>query len=136
MLARQTFRSGTRTATLLRFLVTETVEGRADRPKDYTLGAEALGRGDGFDPRVDPIARVEASRLRSRLELYYATEGAADPVVISLPKGGYVPQFQAREQAPALPAAPAVAEAPPRAAASPRPGVRRSPWRPRRAGAG
>jgi Tol biopolymer transport system component len=111
MLARQPFRSGTRTATLLRFLVTETLEGRADRLKDYTLGAEALGRGDGFDPRVDPIARVEASRLRSRLELYYATEGAADPVVIALPKGGYVPQFQAREQAPALPAAPAVAEA-------------------------
>jgi Tol biopolymer transport system component len=109
MLGRQTFRSGARSATLLKFLVTETLAGRADRLKDYTLGAEGLGRGDGFDPRTDPIARVEASRLRSRLELYYVTEGAADPVVISLPKGGYVPQFQAREQ---TPAAPAVAEAP------------------------
>jgi Tol biopolymer transport system component len=111
MLGRRTFRSGARSATLLKFLVTETLEGRADRLKDYTLGAEALGRGDDFDPRTDPIARVEASRLRSRLELYYATEGAADPVIISLPKGGYVPQFRGRERAPSLPASPAATEA-------------------------
>jgi Tol biopolymer transport system component len=97
MLGRPAFRAAGRSSTLLRFLVVETLEGRADRLKDYTLGSEALGRGDGFDPRIDPIARVEASRLRSRLELYYATEGSADPVVISLPKGGYVPQFLARE---------------------------------------
>ena len=69
---------------------------RLDRLKDYTLGAEALGRGDDFDRRTDPIARVEASRLRSRLELYYATEGASDPVIITLPKGSYVPVFENR----------------------------------------
>jgi Tol biopolymer transport system component len=90
------FRTASRSSTLLRFLVEETVNGRADRLKDYTLGAEALGRGDNFDPRTDPIARVEASRLRSRLELYYATEGASDPVVITLPKGGYIPRFNLR----------------------------------------
>jgi Tol biopolymer transport system component len=88
------FKASGRSARLLRFLVEETLSGRADRLKDYTLGAEALGRGESFDPRTDPIARVEASRLRSRLELYYATEGAADPVVIALPKGGYVPTFE------------------------------------------
>jgi Tol biopolymer transport system component len=90
------FRTASRSSKLLRFLVEETVNGRADRLKDYTLGAEALGRGDNFDPRTDPIARVEASRLRSRLELYYATEGASDPVVITLPKGGYIPRFDLR----------------------------------------
>jgi Tol biopolymer transport system component len=96
MLASASFRGAERSSNLLRFVVEQTVEGRADRLKDYTLGAEVLGRGELFDPRTDPIARVEASRLRSRLELYYATEGAADPTVISLPKGGYVPQFEAR----------------------------------------
>src|SRR6186713_2813548 len=90
------FRGTGRSSKLLRFLVEETVNGRAERLKDYTLGAEVLGRGDAFDPRTDPIARVEASRLRSRLELYYATEGAADSVVIALPKGGYVPRFEYR----------------------------------------
>jgi hypothetical protein len=81
------------------FIVSETVQARADRLKDYTLGAEGLGRGEDFDPRTDPIARVEASRLRSRLDLYYATDGASDPVRIVVPKGGYVPQFETRSKA-------------------------------------
>ncbi len=101
MLQSSVFRGAARSSTLLRFLVEQTLAGHADRLKDYTLGAEALGRGDAFDPRTDPIARVEASRLRSRLELYYATEGASDPVVITLRKGGYVPVFDARTADPA-----------------------------------
>src|SRR5262245_28027593 len=96
VLSSGTFRSAGRSSQLLRFLVEQTLQGNADRLKDYTLGAEALGRGDDFDPRTDPIARVEASRLRSRLELYYATEGASDPLLINLPKGGYVPAFAHR----------------------------------------
>jgi Tol biopolymer transport system component len=96
VLASGVFRSAGRPQTLLRFLVEETVAGRSDRLKDYTLGAEALGRGDAFDPRTDPIARVEASRLRSRLELYYATEGSTDSIRITLPRGGYVPVFENR----------------------------------------
>ena len=96
VLSSDVFRTAGRSSKLLRFLVEETVAGNADRLKDYTIGAVALGRGDSFDPRIDPIARVEVSRLRSRLDLYYATEGATDPVVIALPKGGYVPLFQPR----------------------------------------
>ena len=96
MLNSGVFKAASRSSRLLRFLVQETLNGNTDRLKDYTLGAEVLGRGDDFDPRIDPIARVEASRLRSRLELYYATEGASDPVLIALPKGGYVPRFEAR----------------------------------------
>jgi Tol biopolymer transport system component len=110
-----TFRSADRSRRLLEFIVRETLEGRAERLKDYTLGAEALGRGEQFDPRTDPIARVEASRLRSRLEVYYATEGAADEVRIVVPKGGYVPAFEVRAAA-AAPAAPS-----PEAPATPRP---------------
>jgi Tol biopolymer transport system component len=96
MLASDTFRGAERSRALLSFIVSEALQGRADRLKDYTLGSQALGRGDQFDPRTDPVARVEASRLRSRLDMYYATEGASDPVRISLPKGGYVPAFQSQ----------------------------------------
>ena len=99
VLSSDVFRTAGRSSKLLRFLVEETVAGNADSLKDYTLGAVALGRGDSFDPRTDPIARVEVSRLRSRLDLYYATEGATDPLVIALPKGGYVPLFQPRSAA-------------------------------------
>ena len=93
LLVSQTLGSAKRSAALLEFLVRAVLEGRGRELKEYTLGVEALGRGPDYDPRTDPIARVEASRLRSRLELYYATEGAVDDVVISLPKGTYVPQF-------------------------------------------
>ena len=103
MLDSESFRGAERSKTLLRFIVLEALEGRADRLKDYVLGAEALGRGEEFDPRTDPIARVEASRLRSRLDVYYATEGAGDAVRISLPKGRYVPAFEWRVTALPLP---------------------------------
>lgn len=109
MLQSEVFRGAARSSALLKFLVEETLDGRAERLKDYTLGSEVLGRGERFDPRTDPIARVEASRLRSRLELYYATEGKTDPVVVSLPKGGYVPRFE--ENSPAAPGATASAGA-------------------------
>jgi len=89
-----------RSASLLRFVVEETIKGNADQLKEYTLGARALGRGDAFDPRIDPIVRAEASRLRNRLALYYGTEGRDDPLVISLPKGSYVPLFELRQEHP------------------------------------
>ncbi len=96
MLGSDTFAGAERSSVLLRFLVQHLLENQPDRLKEYTIGSEALGRGDSFDPRTDPIVRAEASRLRSRLERYYASVGAADTVVITLPKGSYVPQIQLR----------------------------------------
>jgi len=104
ILTSRVFSTAGRPSRLLRFLVQETIDGRGDSLKEYTLGTSVLGRQPSFDPRIDPIARVEAARLRDRLDLYYATEGRTDPVTISLPKGGYVPAFEmgALEGAPAL----------------------------------
>src|SRR5262245_52257108 len=90
------FENAGRSRELLNYLVREAVSGRADLLKEYTIGSEGLGRGDCFDPRTDTIVRAEASRLRSRLERYYAAEGKADPLVIVLPKGSYVLEFQER----------------------------------------
>jgi adenylate cyclase len=56
-------------------------------------------RPPDYDPKVDPIVRVQAGRLRSKLGEYYATEGAHDSVVIQIPKGAYVPVFDARNAA-------------------------------------
>jgi len=80
---------------LLRFLVEETLEGRSHRLKEYTLATDVFGRGASFDPKINPAVRVEASRLRRRLEYYYLTLGRSDPVLIELPRGSYVPAFQA-----------------------------------------
>jgi adenylate cyclase len=87
---------------LLRFVVEETLAGRADRLKGFNLALAVFGRKDDFDPQSDPVVRVEARRLRRDLDSYYATAGKSDPILISIPKGGYVPHFAWRDVAPAL----------------------------------
>ena len=100
----------------LTFLVERALEGSAERLKESVLGVEVFGRPADYDPRTDPIVRVEARRLRSRLEDYYSGEGKQDEVRIELPKGGYVPLFRFEPAEPAaaaeVPAEPAAAEAP------------------------
>ena len=88
---------------LLKFVVDETLVGRAATLKAYTIGTLALGRGDDFDPSSDSIVRVEMNRLRQALDHYYATKGEQDPIIISIPKGTYRPVFIT--QAPTIPAA-------------------------------
>ncbi|MFG1346193.1 tetratricopeptide repeat protein [Xanthobacter autotrophicus DSM 431] len=96
VLASPDFSASPRLAAFLRFVVEATLEGRAEEIKGYTIAVEALGRPASFDPQADPIVRVEATRLRRALERYYSTQGTADPVVIDIPKGGYVPLFLPR----------------------------------------
>ena len=83
----------------LKFIVQETLAGHADRIKAYTIAIDAFDRDPSFDPVSDPVVRIEAGRLRRCLEHYYLTEGVADRVRITIPKGGYVPQFIVREEA-------------------------------------
>jgi hypothetical protein len=81
----------------LRYVVEETLAGRGEALKEYSLGASVFGRGENFCPRTDPIVRVQARNLRLRLERYYAGPGADDPLVIEMPKGTYMPVFGPRE---------------------------------------
>ena len=90
------FQASSRLKKFFRFLVEETLAGRAARLKGYTIATTVFGRSASFDAQYDPIVRVEAAKLRSRLEHYYYTQGVADHLYISLPKGGYVPEFSLR----------------------------------------
>ena len=87
---------------LLRHLVETSLAGSGSALKETVLGMDVFGRGLEFDPRIDPIVRVEARRLRSRLKLYYDEEGSCDPVVIHLEPGSYLPSFHLREPGPLL----------------------------------
>jgi len=101
VLASETFRGSERSRALLAFLVNRALSGEANRLKEYTVAVEALGRGESFDPRIDPIVRAEASRLRRKLQQYYGSEGRDAALEIVLPRGSYVPQFEtARDLAP------------------------------------
>jgi hypothetical protein len=62
--------------------------------KEYTIATEVLGRDETYDPRIDSMVRVQAGRLRSKVQEYYSGEGKAGRVVIELPKGHYTPAFR------------------------------------------
>lgn len=93
ILSSKTFAQADRARAFLTFVVTASLEGRAGEIKEFVIAVEALGRSTSFDPKSDPIVRVEAGRLRNRLKMYYDAEGAQDAILITLPKGGYVPEF-------------------------------------------
>ena len=90
------FQASPRLKKFFRFLVEETLAGRASRLKGYSIAIAVFDRSADFDAQNDPIVRVEAAKLRSRLEHYYYTQGAGDHIHIGLPKGGYVPEFAQR----------------------------------------
>jgi predicted ATPase len=79
---------------LLAYVVEETLAGRADALKEYAIGVEVFGRGQDFDPRADTIVRVQARRLRAKLQQYYAVDGYPDGVAIDVPTGSYLPRFR------------------------------------------
>jgi tetratricopeptide (TPR) repeat protein/TolB-like protein len=80
----------------LQFVVEESLLGQPHRLKEYLIGLEVFDRREAFDPRVDSIVRVEARRLRYKLDEYYRTEGREDGIRIVLRKGSYVPIFEYR----------------------------------------
>jgi hypothetical protein len=123
------FRKAPNLRHLLEYLVTKSNEGLTDQLKESVLAIEVFGRRTDFDGRIDNIVRVQAHRLRKLLETYYAEEGKDDKLRVTVPRGGYVPQFLVVEEQESLPASTAMAapyalkiaapetDAPPRAAA-------------------
>src|SRR5215471_19976790 len=86
-----------RLRSFLCFIVERTLAGQAKSLKAYTIATCALERKANFDASADAIVRVEAGRLREALTRYYEQEGATDPVIITVPRGCYVPTFEWRD---------------------------------------
>jgi len=109
------FDASKRNCDFLRFVVEETLGGRSDRIKAYSIATLVFGRDENFDPQADPVVRFEARRLRRSLERYYLLSGKDDPIQITIPKGSYIPAFSASEDDQAAPAeAPSLSENAPR----------------------
>jgi hypothetical protein len=124
LLATGVFDRSPNLAVFLRYVCNRYFEGKAADIKEYNIAVEALGRSAEFDQKRDAIVRVEAHRLRKRLQQYYETKGAADPIQVLIPSGSYAPVFvyqsvelspPERQIEPRLPAVelPMVQEAPP-----------------------
>jgi TolB-like protein len=85
------FSGAARLCRFLRFTVESKIAGREDQVKEFVVGREVFDRKDGYDPRLDPIVRVEARRLRAKLAEYYAGPGRTEPLRLEYPRGSYVP---------------------------------------------
>jgi TolB-like protein/Flp pilus assembly protein TadD len=88
------FDASERNRSFLRYVVEETLEGRGNRIKAYTIATTVFKRDPSFDPQLDSIVRIEAGRLRRSLEHYYLTTGVKDLIRITLPRGSYMPGFE------------------------------------------
>jgi Tol biopolymer transport system component len=99
VIASRHFEGSERLGQFLRHIVEETLEGRAGEIKEYVIGVAVYRKRDDFDPRIDSTVRVEASRLRRRLAKFYEDEGKQDAIIISVPKGRYVPAVEIRAPA-------------------------------------
>src|SRR6516162_6487942 len=96
ILSSSVFVNSPRMSRFLRFVVETTLEGNGERIKEYVIAIEVFEKAEDYDPQADSTVRTEASKLRSRLARYYETEGREDPLVITIPKGSYAPQFENR----------------------------------------
>lgn len=110
ILASTEFSVPQRVRQFLTYVIHQTLAGHADRIKAYSVAVEVFGRDANFDMQNDPVVRIEAGRLRRALERYYLLAGSSDPILIEIPKGGYVPRFlrrdsRASDTASAVPAA-------------------------------
>jgi TolB-like protein len=115
------FANADRMTSFLRFVVERALAGEGDQLKEYVVGVAVFGRTDDYDPRLDSIVRVEARRLRTKLDEYYAGDGRDDAVAIRIPRGSYVPVFERRETVPV---------ASPIVPADTKPTIARRNWRP------
>ncbi len=91
--ASEGFAQSERLCRFLRFTAQAVIDGRGSEIKEYVIGREVFDRAGDYDPRTDPIVRVEARRLRKKLDEYYAGPGVNEPIRITYPKGSYVPQL-------------------------------------------
>ena len=101
------FANADRMSGFLRYVVERALAGESDQVKEYVIGVAVFGRDEQYDPRLDSIVRVEARRLRTKLDEYYADEGRDDPIVIRMRRGSYAATFERR------PAPPSESSAPP-----------------------
>lgn len=93
----RTFAKNDRLLEFLRFVVQNTLEGHLEHLKESVIGVEVYRRDPDYSPKSDPIVRTEARRLRKKLAEYYEQEGSTACIVIVLPVGGYVAQFEVRK---------------------------------------
>ena len=74
------------------------IENKPEEVSEQQIGINVYGRLPGYNPNEDNIVRSQARLLRMKLDHHFAHEGKHEPVVISIPKGHYLPVFETRAE--------------------------------------
>jgi len=93
ILSARMFQGASRLQEFLHFVVVETVAGRGHQLKEHTIGVAVYRRSLDYDPKLDSIVRVEALKLRKKIDGFYEHDGGRAEIRISLSKGTYAPSF-------------------------------------------
>jgi hypothetical protein len=113
VISSSTFNTSERLSSFLYYICDLTLKGRAHEINEQRIGEAVFGRSQDYDSSIDGIVRTQGSRLRQRLDRYFSTEGIDEPITIVMPRGGYVPIFEARLPAPVVPVPPPPLTLPP-----------------------
>jgi hypothetical protein len=89
-------------AHFLRYVCDRQIRGREAEITEQQIGVRVFGRAAGYNSNDDNIVRNYARTLRKRLEEYFKREGWEEPIVLRIPRGGYVPVFSTRTGGDAL----------------------------------
>ncbi len=103
ILKSETFRNSETQRRLLSYLAEKSLAGESETLKEFTIGVDVFRKPSGYDPQQDASVRIQAARLRQKIEEYYRTEGSADPVVVGFPKGHSGLTFEPRSATPPAP---------------------------------
>ena len=103
ILASGQFRRSPRLSAFLRFICKQEREGLAEHLNEQRVGFRVFGRPEGYNAGDDSIVRSQARLLRQRLEDYFAEEGKDEPILLTVPKGSYVPRYAVRTLEPESP---------------------------------
>jgi hypothetical protein len=93
------FRRSARLREFLLFVGGHSLQDGCPEIHEQEIGAKVFGRSSTYDRSQDNIVRVTATELRKRIELYFASEGAHETLLLDIPRGGYMPVFRQRQAA-------------------------------------
>jgi hypothetical protein len=112
ILGSETFRRSAKVREFLRYIADRTFCADRDSLSEQQIGIAVFGKDPGYNPGDDSVVRVQARHLREKLAEYFAREGCGDPVLVTVPKGRYVPVFAIHQPAGNSPVPEAVKPAP------------------------
>ncbi|TPG33946.1 hypothetical protein [Flavobacterium pectinovorum] len=99
----KSFKNSPTLTNFLSYIVHETINEREEFLKEYSIAVNVLKRSSNFNSNDDAAVRIHAGRLRRTLNDYYLSDGTQDSIIISIPKGGYIPEFKIPQKLLVLP---------------------------------